>query len=948
MDRALTQPRPVGRSGRRRLVLAVAGVGLLLVAGPLGRAVPAAAAPSAARTVVSGSARFEVVTPTLIRLEYASDRGFEDSPTVSTVPRDGPVPAYQAGSDGGWLTIRTAALTLRYAEGSGPFTPANLGVDLSVAGAPTTAHPTWRRPAGSCGYGTRCEAEDGRLTGGQSVQAEHRGFSGRGYAVDAGQRGSTDAWTITGVPAGGRYALTVGYANGSRASRTLALDAGGQAVGRLRLPPTGGWSTWRTVSTVVRLAAGDNVLRTRCTASVSCRANLDSVAVTARPGPMPADVGTSPPAVDEPGQLGGWTRGLDLYPNQAGPDPAANGLHPGVLNRRGWTLLDDSASALRTPDGWVRPRPERARTYQDGYFFGYGHDYATALADLRVLTGPAVLLPQWALGVWYSAYEPIPARRYADELLPAFAAHRVPVDALVVDTDWKAPERWDGWSWNPELFPDPGAFLAWARQQRLAVALNVHASIDGTDPKFAETQAAAGGRLVRAGQCFSPDCYRFDLGDRRQAQAWFALHAPFEGRGVRQWWLDWCCTSTVVDVPGVTPDSWLNEQYARRLDTATTRGFVLSRLGSSFEDYRGAYPSGAWGEHRSTVHFTGDTAPTWATLAYAARLGPAEASIGVPYVSHDIGSFLGRHLPDDLYLRWVQLGTFSPVLRLHSHHGDRLPWQYAAAQQPAADFLRLHEALVPYTASLGWDASTTGQPITRPLYLDDPEAPEAYTATDEYRFGRDLLVAPVTTPGEVATRTVWFPPGRWVGWFDGRTYTGPSTATVTAPLGTMPVFLRGGGIVPQAPGLSRVEPSPTSLQLTVASGPEPGSFTLHQDAGEGAGYTQGELADTRLDYSARPGRWWRRAASRVDVGAAVGHYPGAATARTYTVDLLAVDRPRAVTVDGADLAETDPRATGPGWWYDPAAATLHVRTAALGTATPHRIEQRGGRVLDRP
>ena len=88
-------------------------------------------------------------------------------------------------------------------------------------------------------------------------------------------------------------------------------------------------------------------------------------------------------------------------------------------------------------------------------------------------------------------------------------------------------------------------------------------------------------------------------------------------------------------------------------------------------------------------------------------------------MSHDIGSFKGKHLSDDLYARWVQLGVFQPVLRLHSDHGDRLPWQYGA-EAPATDALRLREALVPYTYTLGWQAHQTGLPITRPLYLDYP------------------------------------------------------------------------------------------------------------------------------------------------------------------------------------------------------------------------------------
>ena len=230
-----------------------------------------------------------------------------------------------------------------------------------------------------------------------------------------------------------------------------------------------------------------------------------------------------------------------------------------------------------------------------------------------------------------------------------------------------------------------------------------------------------------------------------------------------------------------------------------------------------------------------------------------------------------------------------------------------------------------------------------------PGVAEAYSATREYLLGRTCWSRRSPRPGNVATtRRVWFPPGRWTDFFTGATFTGPATADGDRAADRMPVFVRAGGIVPQAPGLPRVDPSPTALQLTVASGTEPSSFTLHQDAGEGRGYAEGQFTDTVLAYSARPGHWWRRASSRIAIGAATGSYPGAAAARSYTVDLLAVGRPHAVSVDGAALAEVEPQAGGPGWWYDPAGATLHVRTAALATAAPHRIEQRGGKVLDRP
>ncbi len=115
-----------------------------------------------------------------------------------------------------------------------------------------------------------------------------------------------------------------------------------------------------------------------------------------------------------------------------------------------------------------------------------------------------------------------------------------------------------------------------------------------------------------------------------------------------------------------------------------------------------------------------------------------------------------------MYARWVQFGTFQPIDRLHSNHSDRLPWQYgAAAQASAAKFLNLRENLVPYTYSLAQQATATGIPVVRPMYLEYPEEPNAYaTASSEYFYGPDVLVAPVTSPGTSATTPVWFPPGQ--------------------------------------------------------------------------------------------------------------------------------------------------------------------------------------------
>jgi Carbohydrate binding module (family 6) len=228
-----------------------------------------------------------VLTPTLIRLEYAGDDKFADAPTFNAVNRNFPVPRYTTDVRDGWREIRTDRLLLRYLEGSGPFTPDNVSITLTAASAPVTAHPSWPAAPGACGFATACQAEDGRLSGGESVNYDHTGYTGRGFAADYGQVSAADAWSVTGVPAAGTYQMQVRYANGGTLTRTLSFQVNDTIVGQFALPPTGSWDTWSTAAADVRLSAGTNSVGTICAPGDGCNVNLDSVAVTQPPGPTP-------------------------------------------------------------------------------------------------------------------------------------------------------------------------------------------------------------------------------------------------------------------------------------------------------------------------------------------------------------------------------------------------------------------------------------------------------------------------------------------------------------------------------------------------------------------------------------------------------------------------------------------------------------------------------------
>jgi alpha-glucosidase (family GH31 glycosyl hydrolase) len=896
-------------------------------------------------TVTAGDARFQVLGDGLIRMEYSPTRNFEDLPTVNVVNRRFQVPDYRAAVSGGWLTITTSQAVLRYRLGSGPFGPSNVSVRFDDAGRASTASPVW---SSECPYGQVCDAGAAALSGPANIQTDHAGYqSVAGFVAGLGQGNAAAAnWTVLGAPAG-QARVTLRYANyigalGGPAPRTIDLVVDGTDTGPLTLAPTASWDDWSTVTADVPLTAGTNTVGVLCAGSDSCNVNVDTLSVSA--------AGAGAPALPDLEYLGGYTRGFDTatygpgYSCPAGTPTASQctaalpQMHPGILDRAGYRLLDDTQSAVWTRDGWVAPRPANGDV-EDGYLFVYGDDYGQALQDLNQLTGPSPLLDESNFGVWYSDYYPYTTSDYENTLIPAFRANNVPLDDLSVDTDWKSPNQWDGWEWNPALFPDPASFLAWAKSQGIHVTLNVHASIADNDPQLAATQALAGGPLTDS-SCFSGACQVWDWSQVAQAESYFALHQPYEAQGVDFWWLDWCCDASTVSMPGLTPDDWINHLYAMDMANKGQRGFVLSRTGSSYQNPDEVYPAGPWSGHTSTLAFTGDTWGTWNTLTFQAQLAADEASIDEPYVSNDIGSFLGpppgnAQDDSDLYARWVQLGTFQPVLRLHSSAGNRLPWDYPGpAGTDAASFLRLREALVPYTYTLADQSVNTGLPITRPLYLDYPGDAAAYANPGEYLYGPDMLVAPVTTPGNVATERVWFPPGTWTDWFTGATFQGPSTQTLTVPLDRMPVFVKAGGIVPEQAPMDHVGGDPGApLTLRVYPG-QSGSFTLYQDAGGGTGYEKGQYSLTSIDTTQAAGG----SAATVDIGPARGSYPGQPGARSFDVDIVGVSRPRTVLLDGRPLAAS-------GWTYDAATHTVTAPVTGLSRGVGAQVTEVGGTAI---
>jgi alpha-glucosidase (family GH31 glycosyl hydrolase) len=463
---------------------------------------------------------------------------------------------------------------------------------------------------------------------------------------------------------------------------------------------------------------------------------------------------------EECATLGGTVRTLD---EADGAIP----LEPGLLSRQGFTVLDDSRSLALTDDGWVEPRPSGAVI--DLYFFGYGRDYKGCLKDFYRLSGAAPLLPRYAFGNWWSRYHQYTESSYK-ALIERFEAEHLPFSVSVIDMDWhlvaidaKYGSGWTGYTWNRDFFPDPPRFLSWLHEHGLRVTLNAHPA-EGIRA-HEECYGRVAKRLGVDAKAGTP--VPFDCGDPAFMRAYFEeVNHYLENEGVDFWWLDWQ-QGTVAKIPGLDPLWMLNHYYYLDGRRRGKRPLIFSR-------YAGI------GSHRYPAGFSGDTIVTWESLAFQPYFTATASNAGYGWWSHDIGGHMRGVHDDEMMVRWVQFGVFSPINRLHSTSNNfnaKEPWRFGAlAEKIIGDFLRLRHRLVPYLYSMNRRASREGEPLIQPIYYEEPYYDEAYGVPNEYYFGSQMICCPVTKPldktAQAAPFRAWLPGGLWFDFFTGKSYSG--------------------------------------------------------------------------------------------------------------------------------------------------------------------------------
>lgn len=529
--------------------------------------------------------------------------------------------------------------------------------------------------------------------------------------------------------------------------------------------------------------------------------------------------------------LGGTFRTLDnglgdriLFGENKGPVK----LSDSIFSLEGVAEIDDSASYLLEENGTLSAR--RSGDI-DRYILAFGKDYLGGLREFYGLTGFTPLLPKYALGNWWSRYYAYRQQEYID-LMDKFKDKGIPLTVATIDMDWHLVKNvpkdatthskfwgrgWTGYTFDTDLFPDYKQFFRDLKERGLAITMNLHPH-DGI--RYFEKQYPAMAKANGIDPA-SKEPVEFDFTDRTFVDSYFdlVLH-PYEEDGVDFWWIDWQ-QGRKSNRQGLDPLWLLNHYHTLDAGRDGRTPLILSR-------YAGC------GSHRYPLGFSGDTIVRWKSLAYQPYFTLAASNTGYSWWSHDIGGHMGSKGNPELYTRWVQLGVFSPINRLHSTRDkwNKEPWLYGTeAEKIVTKFLQLRHRLLPYLYTANVRTAREGLPIVMPMYyLHDCK--EAYEAKTQYYFGTEMIVAPVVTRQNkegLAPVSVWLPGGKWTDFFTGQVFEGNHTYELFVPLDRIPVFVKEGGIVPLLADYRNNDQEFRSLEVCLYAGN--GKYRLEDEAG---------------------------------------------------------------------------------------------------------------------
>ncbi len=505
-----------------------------------------------------------------------------------------------------------------------------------------------------------------------------------------------------------------------------------------------------------------------------------------------------------------------------------------------------------------------------------GKDPAQVVGRFSDLTGKMHMPPMWVLGYQQSRWSYYPEQRVL-KLAHGFRDRKIPCDVIYLDINYMDGYRC--FTWSPKNFPTPKLMLDTLHELGFKVVTIIDPGIKVDSSYNVYESGLKNDAFVRmpdgkyfVGNVWPGPCVFPDFLNGKAREWWGRQYRYLLDDGVDGIWND-------MNEPSVfsTPNKTFPLDVVERLDNGETvshaqvhnvYGMQMARATrEGLEELEpGKRPfvltrSNYAGGQRYTAMWTGDNVSSYAHLKLALEMFLNIGVSGQPFVGSDVGGFVGNPGPR-LFSRWLELGVFTPFFRTHSTWGSkqRQPWSFGAKYTRInREIIDRRYELLPEIYTAFRNAHVDGLPIVRPLYLDFPNDKEAYKLSDEFLFGRRILVAPVLDSAVIG-RDLFLPEGRWASLYDG-VEMNHGWHKVNAPLGRTPIFVKDGTVLFTQSLTQSTSEQADTLILRVYSSGRFADGNAYFDDGESLAYRNGDYLEMHVSFH-KEGRGGKLAFSR--------------------------------------------------------------------------------------
>ena len=553
------------------------------------------------------------------------------------------------------------------------------------------------------------------------------------------------------------------------------------------------------------------------------------------------------------------------------------------------------------------------------YYFIDGPDPKQVIARYAQLTGRMPLPPLWALGYHqcrYSYYPESRVRFIADN----FRERRIPADVIWLDIHYL--DGYNPFTWDPTRFPDPRGLVSDLRSQgfRTVTIIDPHPKKQVGWSVY--DSGLAGNHFVKnpdgsvleapvwpsqAEKSPAPSVFP-DFSRPATRDWWGGLYKGLVDLGIAGIWNDMNEPALFVPPTGTMPLDTRHDNEGQPTDHREIHnvyGMLMTQ--STFEGLSKLRPDERpfvltratfSGGQRYAALWPGDNVSTWTALQGTIPMLASLGLSGFPFVGSDIGGFAESPTPE-LFTRWLQAGVFYPFMRTHTTFGtdDQEPWSYGVAHEIVnRQAIELRYRLLPHIYNAMQQASETGLPPLRPLFLEFPSDDRTWDQDDQFMFGSDLIVAPVLRPGE-RNRGVYLPKGTWYDFWTGRPYPGDQSITVPVILSSIPIFVRAGAFIYQQPVVQHTGEMPGQALRVSVFPAQSSTSTLYEDDGHTLQYRNGVFSKRRFTQTRTSDARGRDQNATIEIAAAEGSYRPAA--RPLVLSVRWTGEPGSVSVRAA-------------------------------------------------